>query len=177
MFYFIENLEKNIIYNESNKFFIVSSISSGIISLENFFIFYLKNNMAYMTSPFYTYKKKTFFLNFFTKHYISQMFGVKKRYRMVGRGFYLYSKNSTLYFRLGFSHVIKYVLPSGIIIRKKKRRKKNFSTIVGYDFEKISVVITTIRSFRGPNLYSKRVKGISLFNEFIPRGIRSFSKF
>jgi ribosomal protein L6P/L9E len=96
---------------------------------------------------------------------------------MVGRGFYLYFKKNVLYFKLGFSHVIKLILPFHLKIKIKKKRKKNFISLLGNNFKNISFLLKIIRSFRGPNLYSKRVKGIALYNEFIPRGTNSYSKF
>lgn len=176
-FYFIENLDKNIIYNESNKIYICSKLSRGLLKVHYDYIYFFYNFFFFFRDLFYMNKKNTYLLNNIKKNIEIYMFGKKKRYRMVGRGFYLYSKNNVLYFRLGFSHVIKYVLPLNIIVGKKKRKKKKFTTIIGYDYENIISIVNTIRSFRGPNLYSKRIKGISLSNEFIPRGIRSFSKF
>jgi len=61
--------------------------------------------------------------------------------------------------------------------KKKKKKKKNFWVLHGFSLNKLSLIQQVIRGLRGPNLYSKRIKGISLYDEFIPRGINSLSKF
>ncbi len=47
----------------------------------------------------------------------------------------------------------------------------------GFSSNSIHFFVNNIRSLRGPHLYSKRVKGIYVKNEFIPRGTFSFNKF
>jgi ribosomal protein L6P/L9E len=176
--FYIENIKKSIVYNENNKLIVLSNKSQSKLYISKIDNLLLKNNNITMFLCSYVYfnSKIIYSLNQIRFFLSVNLYGVTSRFRMIGRGYYLYSNKNILYFRLGFSHVIKFILPLDIQIKKKKK-KKNFWVLHGFCLDKLSQIQQVIRGLRGPNLYSKRIKGISLYNEFIPRGINSLSKF
>jgi hypothetical protein len=176
--FYIENIKKSIVYNENNQLIALSNKSQSKILISKLDNLLLKNNNFFLFLCNYTYlQKKIIYSLHQIRFFLSvHLYGFSYRFRMIGRGYYLYSNKNILYFRLGFSHVVKFILPLDIQIKKKKKKKK-FWVLHGLNINKLSLIQQIIRSLRGPNLYSKRIKGISLYNEFIPRGINSLSKF
>jgi ribosomal protein L6P/L9E len=176
--FFIENIKKSIVYNENNKLIILSnkSQSTFIVSKIESLLFKNNNITVFYTNNKYLNNKIIYSLNQIRFFISANLYGLASRFRMIGRGYYLYSNKNILYFRLGFSHVIKFILPLDTQIKKKKK-KKNFWVLHGFSLNQLSHIQQAIRGLRGPNLYSKRIKGISLYNEFIPRGVNSLSKF
>ena len=176
--FYIENIKKSIVYNENNKLIVLSNKSQSKLFISKLDNLLLQNNSITMFLCSYAYlnNKIIYSLNKIRFFLSVNLYGVASRFRMIGRGYYLYSNKNILYFRLGFSHVVKFILPLDTQIKKKKK-KKNFWVLHGFSLDKLSQIQQIIRGLRGPNLYSKRIKGISLYNEFIPRGINSLSTF
>jgi len=125
--FYIENIKKSIVYNENNKLVVLSNKSHSKLFISKIDHLLFKNNNITMFLCNYVYfnNKIVYSLNQIRFFLSASLYGVTSRFRMIGRGYYLYSNKNILYFRLGFSHVVKFILPLDIQIKKKKK-KKNF---------------------------------------------------
>ena len=116
-------------------------------------------------------------MNRIRDYLVSVFRGFKYRFRITGRGFYIYYRNNVVYFKLAFSHAVRSVLILDLKKEKKKKKKKKFFIMKGRLKKKLGDKARGIRTLRGPHLYSKRPKGIHIRREFVPRGIHKISKF
>lgn len=91
-------------------------------------------------------------------------FGNSSRFRIIGRGYKLYSQMNHLLLKLGYSHIINYTLPIYYEIHKKDKHN-NFYKITGLSKEGLNNIIFILKSFRIPNVYSK--KGVFIKNELV----------
>ncbi len=89
--------------------------------------------------------------------------GFEKKLEMVGVGYRGEVKEDKLILRLGFSHLIEYIIPSDIDIKVEK----SFIIITGIDKQKVGDVAATIRRFRKPEPY--KGKGVKYVDEVIRR--------
>jgi len=89
--------------------------------------------------------------------------GYKKRLRLKGLGYTAeILENSVLSLKLGFSNKINIDIPSGIIVKIKKRRIIYF---LGFDLLEITKFMAFIRSYRVPDCY--KGKGILYQKEIV----------
>nr|YP_009705885.1 ribosomal protein L6 [Prototheca bovis]AVM80934.1 ribosomal protein L6 [Prototheca bovis] len=77
------------------------------------------------------------------------------------------SANDILQFKLGFSHDIRYELPSGV--RAFLQGPTSFS-LFGLDFNQVTQIAATIKGLRKPNAYKE--KGIRLLTDKVTLKIR-----
>jgi len=89
--------------------------------------------------------------------------GFEKKLEMVGVGYRGEVKDDKLILRLGFSHLIEYLIPSDIEIKVEK----NLIIITGINKQKVGDVAAKIRRFRKPEPY--KGKGVKYVDEVIRR--------
>lgn len=87
-----------------------------------------------------------------------------KNLDIVGRGYRAVVENSELIMNLGFSHDIRYTIPTGIKIICKQPTS---ITIEGIDKQQVGQVAAQIRSYRPPSPFSG--KGIKYSDEIVRR--------
>lgn len=90
--------------------------------------------------------------------------GYKKQLDITGVGYRAAAQGQILTLSLGFSHEIKYIVPTGITVTVEKTTTIH---LVGFDKQKIGQVAAEIRSLRGPEPY--KGKGIRYNDEIIRR--------
>lgn len=88
--------------------------------------------------------------------------GFKKKLQLVGVGYRAYIKGKFINLSLGFSHIIKYELPIGIIADCPIPTE---IIIKGSDKQLIGQIAADLRSYRSPDPY--KGKGICYNGEFI----------
>lgn len=90
--------------------------------------------------------------------------GFEKTLELVGVGYRAQANNKCLNLSLGFSHVVEYILPQGVVAETP-----NNTTIVlkGIDKQLLGQVASEIRSYRPPEPY--KGKGIKYSGEVIAR--------
>jgi len=175
MFFYLDSTTSSLVYTEGSELVCISPLNVHVansscfstVSFSNFKVFILP-------SFFYGLYESTVY--FFWKLLHIYLYGCKHRFRLTGRGYYMYNKGNILYLKLGFSHVVKSIFCFNVLVNNKIKKKK-FWSISSFSYSSVKHDLYKIRSLRGPNLYSKRVKGVYVKNEFIPRGTFSFNKF
>jgi len=90
--------------------------------------------------------------------------GYKKDLIITGVGYRAAAVGQILTLSLGFSHEIKYIVPTGITVTVEKQTTVN---LVGFDKQKIGQVAAEIRSLRPPEPY--KGKGIKYSDEIVRR--------
>ena len=90
--------------------------------------------------------------------------GFTKKLELVGTGYRARLEGKNLVLSLGFSHEIKYEVPTGIEI---KGEGTNVIIITGYDIQSVGQVAAVIRSYRKPEPY--KGKGIRYAGEVVRR--------
>lgn len=154
-------------YNELNMFLFNTGFHSFKTKTYSNQIFINKKNAILIQDKYFMYNKKkttTYMLGLL--HYYIKMnyFGKAIRFRINGRGYRLFSELNHILFKLGYSHVINYTLPIQYEMQKKEK-SQSFFKISGIGISNFSNILYKIKSFRYPNVYSK--KGIFLRNELI----------
>lgn len=96
--------------------------------------------------------------------------GFSKKLEINGVGYKASVSGSTLELALGFSHPIKFPIPSGVEISVEK----NVITIKGSDKQQIGQIAANIREFRPPEPY--KGKGVKYSDEVIIRKAGKTSK-
>lgn len=91
-------------------------------------------------------------------------FGSASRFRIIGRGYKVYNQINHLLFKLGYSHVINYTLPIYYEVHKKDKNN-NFYKVTGIAKSELHSILSNIKSFRIPNVYSK--KGVFIKDELV----------
>ncbi|QJE73628.1 50S ribosomal protein L6 [Aerophototrophica crusticola] len=90
--------------------------------------------------------------------------GFTKNLEINGVGYKAMVQGNDLVLNLGFSHDVKYPIPSGITI---KCDKPTSISVSGFDKQKVGQVAAEIRAYRGPEPY--KGKGVKYENEVIVR--------
>ncbi len=90
--------------------------------------------------------------------------GYKKQLDITGVGYRAAAQGQILTLALGFSHEIKYIVPTGITVTVDKQ---TIVHLVGFDKQKIGQVAAEIRSLRPPEPY--KGKGIKYSTETVRR--------
>jgi large subunit ribosomal protein L6 len=90
--------------------------------------------------------------------------GYKKQLDISGVGYRAAATGQILTLALGFSHDIKYIVPTGVTVTVDKQTTIHLS---GHDKQKLGQVAAEIRSLRGPEPY--KGKGIKYSTETIRR--------
>lgn len=90
--------------------------------------------------------------------------GFKKELEINGVGYRAQVQGGDLILQLGFSHEVRYVIPSGINIVCEK---PTLVTVSGMDRQKVGQVAAEIRSYRKPEPY--KGKGVKYVNESVFR--------
>lgn len=173
-FYYFESPNINIVYQEGFKLFVFNNLNNQVYFHPQLLPFFFCNTYIKKNNFFFHSEKSN--THFLSNQLCIMLFGIKKRFRLTGRGYYMYNKGHVLYFKLGFSHVVRGVLSMDVHVNNKIKKRK-FWYMSGFSNKLVNSFVDSIRSLRGPHLYSKRVKGIYVENEFIPRGVFSFNKF
>lgn len=88
--------------------------------------------------------------------------GFVKRLQLVGVGYKAYIENNYLNMFLGYSHIIRYLIPSGIFI---KCLSSTDILLKSSNKQLIGQVSAIIRSYKKPEVY--KGKGIRYFNEIV----------
>lgn len=90
--------------------------------------------------------------------------GYKKQLDISGVGYRAAAQGQILTLQLGFSHEVKYIVPTGVTITVDKQTTIH---LAGPDKQKVGQVAAEIRSLRGPEPY--KGKGIKYNDEIIRR--------
>lgn len=90
--------------------------------------------------------------------------GYKKQLDITGVGYRASAQGQIITLALGFSHEIKYIVPTGVTVTIDKQTIIHLS---GFDKQKVGQVAAEIRSLRGPEPY--KGKGIKYSTETIRR--------
>lgn len=94
------------------------------------------------------------------------VYGITKRFRVVGRGYKTHARTFVISNKLGYSHLLFTVLPLQYRFGKRKRKDKlNFWRIFGTDVNKLGNYLYTIEQYKIPNVYTK--KGIYSWGKVI----------
>jgi large subunit ribosomal protein L6 len=88
--------------------------------------------------------------------------GFKTQLQLVGIGYKCFKNDNVLTFKLGYSHVKEFKIPSGISVNLIK---PTLLSIHGIDLEFVTQVAAILRSYREPEPY--KGKGIKYTNEII----------
>ncbi|MEQ1849189.1 MAG: 50S ribosomal protein L6 [Candidatus Peribacteraceae bacterium] len=92
--------------------------------------------------------------------------GHKRSMEIVGVGYKVQLKPTSLTFSLGFSHPVEFPLPKGITVTQDEKNK-NLITIQGIDKQLVGQVAANIREYRKPEPY--KGKGIRYTDEIVRR--------
>jgi large subunit ribosomal protein L6 len=92
--------------------------------------------------------------------------GHKRAMEIVGVGYKVQLKPTSLTFSLGFSHPVEFALPKGITVTQDEKNK-NLITIHGIDKQLVGQVAANIREYRKPEPY--KGKGIRYTDEHVRR--------
>ena len=90
--------------------------------------------------------------------------GFKKELEIVGVGYRVEFKGTSLIFTLGFSHPIEYPIPDGIEVKVEKQTR---IAVSGVDRQQVGQVAAVIRSLRKPDPYKN--KGIRYLGELLKK--------
>lgn len=90
--------------------------------------------------------------------------GYKKQLDISGVGYRAAAQGQILTLQLGFSHEVKYIVPTGITVTVDKQTTIH---LAGSDKQKVGQVAAEIRSLRGPEPY--KGKGIRYNDEVVRR--------
>jgi large subunit ribosomal protein L6 len=90
--------------------------------------------------------------------------GYKKQLDMTGVGYRVAAQGQILTLALGFSHEIKYIVPTGITVTVEKQTTIH---LAGSDKQKLGQVAAEIRSLRPPEPY--KGKGVRYSDEIVRR--------
>ncbi len=90
--------------------------------------------------------------------------GYKKQLDITGVGYRAAATGQILTLALGFSHDIKYIVPTGITVTVDKQTTIH---LVGFDKQKVGQVAAEIRSLRPPEPY--KGKGVRYNDEIVRR--------
>ena len=90
--------------------------------------------------------------------------GFKKELEIVGVGYRVELKGTSLIFTLGFSHPIEYPIPDGIEVKVEKQTR---IAVSGVDRQQVGQVAAVIRSLRKPDPYKN--KGIRYLGELLKK--------
>ena len=90
--------------------------------------------------------------------------GFEKKLELVGVGYRAQAQGNVLNLTLGFSHPIKYAVPTGITVETPSQTE---IIVKGIDKQKVGQTAAEIRAFRPPEPY--KGKGIKLTTERIVR--------
>ena len=90
--------------------------------------------------------------------------GYKKQLDITGVGYRAAAQGQILSISLGFSHEIKYIVPTGITVTVEKQTS---ITLAGFDKQKVGQVAAEIRSLRPPEPY--KGKGVRYSTETVRR--------
>jgi ribosomal protein L6P/L9E len=109
----------------------------------------LRNNLKINT------KNRISFQLFLSLFLVSILSGFRAKFKIHGRGYKLHKKNNNLIFKLGYSHLIFKTLDFSILLKKKEKRKI-FYTLISLNHQLLTNTVSTFRSFRVPNIYTKK---------------------
>lgn len=90
--------------------------------------------------------------------------GYRQRLRLVGVGFRATLKDNFIFFKIGFSHPVSYMIPKDVMIMPSKT-KGTFLLLKGKEKERVSQVAREIRNLRQPDAY--KGKGIHYNKEIL----------
>lgn len=96
--------------------------------------------------------------------------GFKKQLEINGVGFRAQIEGKDLLLNIGYSHPVKFIVPSGIIVKVEK----NLIIIEGFDKQLVGEVAANIRGLKLPEPY--KGKGIKYFDEVIRRKAGKLAK-
>jgi large subunit ribosomal protein L6 len=97
--------------------------------------------------------------------------GYEKKLEIVGTGYRVVAKGSTLEFALGFSHPVTVVAPEGIAFTVEAPTR---FTVVGIDKQQVGEVAANIRKIRKPEPY--KGKGVRYAGEQVRRKVGKAGK-
>ena len=154
------------IYIERNKIVCVSKLGSFkcvfnlyffLYNSNSLFIFksFLMNSLHLRNNLKQNTKNRISFQLFISLFLVSIFSGFRAKFKIHGRGYKLHKKNNNLIFKLGYSHLIFKTLDFSIFL-KKKDKKKVFYTLISLNRQLLTNTISTFKSFRVPNVYTKK---------------------
>jgi len=154
------------IYIERNKIICMSKLGSFKCKFNLYFLLY-NNNSIYLFKSFIinsilllnnlkqSTNRKINFQIFISLFIVSIFTGFRAKFKIHGRGYKLHQKNNNLVFKLGYSHLIFKTLDLAIHLKKKDKRK-TFFTLISLNYQLLTNTISSFRTFRIPNVYTKK---------------------
>jgi len=85
--------------------------------------------------------------------------GYRLKYELIGMGYRQYYRNQCIVFQLWYNHMIYKTVPFYIVTFKKKKKRK-FNTLFGFNKIKINTLLHFWLSYRIKNIYTG--KGMSM---------------
>jgi large subunit ribosomal protein L6 len=126
---------------------------------KNILVYKFKNNLFF----FLENENFTSIRNYLTIVF-NLMWGLEKNFYkqllLVGIGYKVQLEKDKLFFRLGFSHVVEYIIPQDIKIVNPKAQSL---VICGYNLQKVTQIASELKKLKAPEPY--KGKGICYMNE------------
>lgn len=126
---------------------------------KNILVYKFKNNLFF----FLENENFTSIRNYLTIVF-NLMWGLEKNFYkqllLVGIGYKVQLEKDKLLFRLGFSHVVEYIIPQDIKIVNPKAQSL---VICGYNLQKVTQIASELKKLKAPEPY--KGKGICYMNE------------
>ncbi len=152
------NIKGKKIFFQKDKFKIVHVVHNSIIPIlinKNEILLKLNNN--FLKNKKYIGTARSIIFNIIQ----GIIYGFTKKLLIIGVGYKAFIENNILNLNLGFSHIIKYIIPLNIDIYCPN---SNEIIVKSWDKQLVGCVAAKIRSFRVPEHY-KKGKGIRYWNE------------
>jgi large subunit ribosomal protein L6 len=144
---------------ENNSYIIKGPLGNSLRILINNNVLIIENKLTLLVQ---SYNKRLFFLYFklLKQKVIGVLFGFRKKLRLEGLGFIAVFEDGVLVLKLGFSHVIRVVVPKTLKVFIKKRKR---ITVLGSDLNEITQFSLKLRNYKSPEIY--KGKGVRYFRE------------
>ena len=144
---------------ENNSYIIKGPLGNSLRILINNNVLIIENKLTLLVQ---SYNKRLFFLYFklLKQKVIGVLFGFRKKLRLEGVGFIAVFEDGVLVLKLGFSHVIRVVVPKTLKVFIKKRKR---ITVLGSDLNEITQFSLKLRNYKSPEIY--KGKGVRYFRE------------
>jgi large subunit ribosomal protein L6 len=144
---------------KNNSYIIKGPLGNSLSILINNNVSIIENSLTVLVQ---SYNKRLFFLYFrlLKQKVIGVLFGFRKKLRLEGLGFIAVFGDGVLVLKLGFSHVIRVVVPKTLKVFIKKRKR---ITVLGSDLNEITQFSLKLRNYKSPEIY--KGKGVRYFRE------------
>lgn len=144
----------NLVFIETHKMYIISSLGSVKTNLTLRYRYILEGNVLFIKNKeLLVFRRTQETINFLTELLRSNLYGTIGKLKIIGLGYKLLFSNNLWVFKLGYSHLIYKNLSLRVYTKKKKKKKKYvaFGRILKYKVDSFS---NEIQGYRVPDPYS-----------------------